>query len=114
MVHAGPLSEVVEDGRPPPANVPVYIERYDIAVPARTLTDVLADAGVSRVDFLSLDLQGFEAAAITGLDFDRWTPTIMLIEIVDEAAQRAVDAVIPEHYERVARLTVHDVLYRRR
>jgi FkbM family methyltransferase len=114
MTYADLWSEVIVDGRPLPEDVPDWYERYEVTVPARTLSDVLADAGVPHVDFLSLDLQGFEAAALTGLDFDRWSPAIMLIEIVDDDAQRAVDAVMPSHYERVARLTVHDVLYRRR
>jgi hypothetical protein len=84
-----------------------------VAVPARTLTDVLAESGVPRVDFLSLDLQGFEVAALRGLDFERWAPSVMLIEIVEDEERHPVEAVLGSRYERVARLTPHDVLYRR-
>jgi FkbM family methyltransferase len=113
VTHADMFSEVVVDGRPPPADVPAWYERYEVAVPARTLTDVLAESGVPRVDFLSLDLQGFEVAALRGLDFERWAPSVMLIEIVEDEERHPVEAVLGSRYERVARLTPHDVLYRR-
>lgn len=114
MTFADMLSEVVIDGRPPALSVPEWYEPYEVKVPACTLSDVLADAGMSHVDFLSLDVQGLEAAALTGLDFERWAPSIMLVEIVDDAAQQAVETVLGARYERVARVSPHDVLYRRR
>jgi len=114
MTHADMLSEVVVDGRPPPQNVPEWLDVYEVTVPARTLSDVLSDAGVRDIDFLSLDLQGHEAAALRGLDFERWSPTIMLIEIDDHDARRAVDSVLGMRYDPIAQLSVHDILYRRR
>jgi FkbM family methyltransferase len=109
--YADMLSEITVGERPRPRSVWRWDEPYDIAVPARTLSDVLTDAGAAHVDFLSLDVQGFEAAALGGLDLERWAPSVMLIEILDEGAQRAVDAVLGSGYERVARLSPHDVLY---
>jgi FkbM family methyltransferase len=112
ITYADMCSEISVDGRPRPRSAWGWDQGYDIAVPARTLTDVLADAGATHIDFMSLDLQGFEAAALTGLDLDRWAPQIMLIEIVDDHAQRAVDAVLDSRYERLGRITPDDVLYR--
>ena len=112
MTYADMLSELVADGTPRPTSIWRWDEPYDVSVPARTLTDVLADARVERVDFLSLDLQGSEAVALAGLDFERWSPSIMLIEILDESAQRDVEAVLGGRYRYVARLSPHDVLYR--
>lgn len=112
VTYADMFSEIAVDGRPRPQSVWDWDEPYDIAVPARTLSDVLTDARTAHVDFLSLDVQGFEAAALSGLDLERWAPRIMLIEIVDDDAQRAVDTVLGSRYERVARLSPHDVLYR--
>lgn len=112
MTYADMFSEVAVNGGPRPRSYWRWDESYDVTVPARTLTDVLSDAGVERVDFLSLDLQGFEAAALAGLDLERWRPRVMLIEILDEASQRQVEAVLDARYEYVARLSAHDVLYR--
>jgi FkbM family methyltransferase len=112
IAYADLCSEISVAGRPRPRSAWGWDKGYDIAVPARTLTDVLAEDGATHIDFLSLDLQGFEAAALAGLDLDRWAPRIMLVEIVDDDAQRAVDAVLGERYERLGRITPHDVLYR--
>ena len=113
MTDADMFSEVVADGRPRP-RVPGWYEQYDVTVPARTLTDVLADAAVSHVDFLSLDLQGFEAAALRGLDLERWAPAVMLVEVVDDEARQAVEEALGPRYEQVARMSAEDVLYRLR
>ncbi len=112
MTYADMMSEVALDGRPRPVSCWEWDKSYDVVVPTRTLTEVLSEAGVERVDFLSLDIQGLEAAALAGLDFDRWSPSIMLVEIVDDTAQAAVEAVLGSRYEYVARLSPHDVLYR--
>lgn len=87
------------------------LEAYETTAPCATLSDVLDQYGVSHVDLLSLDLEGFEAQALTGLDLSRHRPTYILVE----ARYRAdVDARLLQHYEAVAELTHYDVLYRRR
>lgn len=111
--YADMFSEITVAGRPPPRSSWTWDEPYDVAVSARTLSEVLSDAGIARVDFLSLDVQGCEAAALGGLDLERWSPSIMLIEILDDEAQRAVDAVLGSRYELVGRLSPHDVLYQK-
>lgn len=85
------------------------ITSYDIDVPARSLSDLLDAHRIERVDLLSLDVEGFEAQALAGLDFSRHRPTWLLVE----ARYRSdVDAVLSPHYETAAELSHHDVLYR--
>lgn len=112
VTYADLFSEIVAAGGTRPQTGWSWDDVYDVTVPARTLSEILGDAAIDHVDFLSLDVQGLEAAALAGLDLERWTPRIMLIEILDDRAQNAVEAVLGSRYERVARLTVHDVLYR--
>lgn len=45
-----------------------------------TIDEVLAKAGLDRLDFLSLDLEGFELPALQGLDFARIRPRVVIIE----------------------------------
>jgi FkbM family methyltransferase len=90
------------------------LKTYEVRVPTRTLDDVLAESGVGELDFVSLDLEGFEARALRGLDLDRYRPRWLLIEIAGGGGRPAVERVIGRRYQAVAELTAGDVLYRRR
>ena len=45
-----------------------------------TLNEVLAQAGIGRLDYLSLDLEGMELEALKGLDFKAHAPRLIVIE----------------------------------
>lgn len=87
---------------------------YEVSAPARTLGAVLDEAGVGRPDFISLDLEGFEASALRGLNFDRHGPAWLLVEVASGEGRGGVEKVLGERYEQAAELTPGDVLYRRR
>jgi FkbM family methyltransferase len=90
--------------------------KQKVTVPARTLSSILLEAGApAEIDLLSLDVEGYEAHALRGLDLRCHRPRFMLIEVRDEAA---IEAVLLPSYEKLATLTdwgAHrDVLYRLR
>ena len=83
-------------------------------VAARPLSDVLDEAGVTRVDLLSLDVEGYEADVLRGLDLTRHAPEWILVEMHDLAAGRAsIGAVLGDRYAEHELLSPLDVLYRR-
>jgi FkbM family methyltransferase len=96
------------------------IDPYEVIVPARTLSSILDDRGISQIDFMSLDLEGYEAAALRGVDFERHRPTMLLVEISND--RREVERALGPWYDQVAQLSDHrgeqppwyDVLYRAR
>lgn len=49
-------------------------------VKVTTLDRVLQSAGVARIDFLSLDVEGHEIEVMRGLDFEKFKPSLILIE----------------------------------
>jgi FkbM family methyltransferase len=89
---------------------------YEVEAPARTLTSVLEEAGApAEIDLLSLDVEGFEASVLRGLDLERFRPRLLLVEMHDvDALSPEVEAVLGDRYEREDRLSPMDVLYRRR
>jgi FkbM family methyltransferase len=87
---------------------------YEFTVTARTLTDVLDEAGIDRVDLLSLDVEGYEANVLRGLDLDRFAPRYLLVEMLDQDARRPqIEAVLGDRYEWVEAPSPNDGLYRR-
>lgn len=85
------------------------IDTYEVKVRARTMDDVLAEHCITRVDFLSLDVEGYELEVLKGMTSVR--PDYMLIEVRDRPA---VEAWLKPAYDAVALLSHHDVLFRRR
>ena len=73
---AGPLSALDRDRMAPGAE-----PEKTIAVPTRTLDDVLNEAGApAPIDFLSVDVEGHEFEVLQGFDFARWRPRLILLE----------------------------------
>jgi FkbM family methyltransferase len=50
--------------------------------PVRTLASLCAEAGLTRIDFLKIDVEGGESDAIAGMDFKRWRPRVVVVEAV--------------------------------
>jgi len=88
---------------------------YDVTVPSRTLSEVLDEARPARVDFLSLDVEGYEEVVLTGLDLDVYRPTYILIEAFDPTERmRRLEPIFDGRYELLARPTEKDLLFSRR
>jgi FkbM family methyltransferase len=87
---------------------------YDIEVPGRTLSSVLDEVDPPRFDLLVLDVEGYEADVLRGLDLDRHAPRFALVEVLDDDARGPVEEALGERYEEVERLTPTDVLFRQR
>lgn len=93
----------------------VLEEPYDLTVPTKTLSAVLDQAGISDVDLLSLDVEGYESEVLKGLDLSRHAPRYILLEMLfEEESKPLIDALLAPRYEFVERLSVRDHLFRRR
>jgi FkbM family methyltransferase len=83
---------------------------YQVTVPAQTLTSILDEEGVSSIDLLSVDVEGYEYDVLQGLDLSRYRPRYILVEAnyYDE-----INSYLTENgYSTVDRLSEHDILYR--
>lgn len=88
---------------------------YDVTVPARTLGQLLRNAGSPRVDFISLDLEGHEIPALLGLDLSRHRPTLVLVEAFEpRVALPRLLLALGGGYDLVDQLTDRDLLFRAR
>jgi FkbM family methyltransferase len=88
---------------------------WEVEVPARTLSSILDEVGAPEVDLLSLDVEGFEADVLEGLDLERHPPRYVLVEVLEgEASRRRVEEVLGDRYTAVEELSPLDMLYARR
>ncbi|MFV0367705.1 MAG: FkbM family methyltransferase [Hyphomicrobiaceae bacterium] len=80
-----------------------------VTVRTDTLNALILRHGLDHIDLLSLDVEGFEAEALAGLDFDNVAPKWILVEANDEGA---VEQTLGDRYELAAQLSHHDKLYK--
>jgi FkbM family methyltransferase len=67
--------------------------------------DSLLERRTQRVDFLSLDIEGFELQALKGFDLLKFSPSVLLVELNFDSRDEAVK----EHVGRFGYLAVGDV-----
>src|SRR5262249_33632785 len=73
-------ARAVSSPAPAPMAPGVEPERV-IEVPVRTLDDILIEARAPmRFDLLSVDVEGHELEVLSGFDFARWQPRLVLLE----------------------------------
>ncbi len=85
------------------------ITSYELTVPARTLSSILDQHSISKIDFLSLDVEGFELQVLKGIDYNKHKPNWILVEA---RYKEEIDSYLKAFYNPVAQLSHHDVLYK--
>jgi FkbM family methyltransferase len=120
--HAGPMSIVAGARGDATADrayldlaaaLPMPTEQYEVDVPGRTLSELLGEMHAPEVDFLSLDVEGYEAEVLAGLDLQRHAPRHILVEAQNDAAVARIEGQLQGSYRFVERLTPTDLLYER-
>ena len=84
------------------------VKSQALRVPSITLTKLLEDNGVSKVDLLSMDIELAEPLALAGFDIDRFKPRLACVEVHGEVEQRVVSYFTSHGYERIERYREYD------
>ena len=85
-----------------------------IEVPATTLTRLLEKHNIKEIDFLSLDVEGYELSVLNGLDFTKYRPKYMLLEVFEntDREKTLVDFVEKQNYKNLG-MVDHNRLFER-
>jgi len=76
-----------------------------IYIPTITLTELLDQNGISKIEFLSMDINGGELKALAGFDIDRFKPEFVCIEA---AGSPILDYFEKHGYERIEEYREYD------
>lgn len=75
-----------------------------------TLDDLLAELGVTRVDFLNMDIELSEPKALAGFSIQKYRPALVCIEAHPEVRQAILDYFARNGYVAIARYIKADEL----
>lgn len=89
------------------SKIPDYItdfhnEKFEstIQVPARTISSIIDEHNIDKIDFFSLDVEGYELEVLRGVDFNKVRPKYFLIETSNKT-----------YYQKIIRDFMKDVGY---
>jgi hypothetical protein len=80
-------------------------------VPARTLESIFNENNINHIDFLSLDAEGYEYEILKGINFNRYRPKHILIEIYTQEYNQILSYMIDMNYkllENFSGFNLHD------
>ena len=85
-----------------------------IKVPAITLDKLLEKHNIKKIDFFSLDVEGYEISALNGFDIEKYLPTYMLIETTTLEDRKKVifEYMQNKNYKVVEQLSGNDYLFK--
>jgi FkbM family methyltransferase len=80
----------------------------ELRVPTITLDKLLEQNGVSRIDFLSMDIEGFEPIALAGFDVERFRPALVCIEVKPHVREKILGYFAAHGYRHLAGYLEYD------
>jgi FkbM family methyltransferase len=82
----------------------------ELEVPSTTLNALLAQQGVRKIDFLSMDIEDHEPAALAGFDVNRFAPELVCIEAHPTVADDIFRYFANHGYRRIDEYLPYDSL----
>jgi FkbM family methyltransferase len=79
-------------------------------IPVRTLNSILDDEMPNFIDFLSLDVEGYELNVLKGIDFNRYKPKIIVVESFDNFVED-VNLILSNYYKMDKKISERDYVY---
>ena len=81
---------------------------YDVK--SRTLTSILDEFNVNSIDLFSLDVEGYELNVLKGLNFNKYCPKYLLIEIYSKDYAEILDFLQQYKYELIMSTTNYNLI----
>lgn len=85
------------------------LKSEEIQVPSITLDKLLDANGVTKIDFMTMDIEGAEPMALAGLDIERFQPELVCIESKVKNRELILKYFADHGYERIERYLEYDV-----
>jgi FkbM family methyltransferase len=84
-----------------------------VHVPARTLQSIIDEHGISQIDFMSLDVEGYEYEVMNGLDFTKNPPRFIRVETssLDYRKQAMIEYLTKKNYRFLGMASINDCFF---
>jgi FkbM family methyltransferase len=101
------LEEFKQSGK---AHLNSFAKKLKFGAPAITLTNILnSNNSPTKIDFMSLDVEGSELAVLSGLDFNKYIIKYILVE--SRGIKKIENYLKKYNYKMIEKLSIHDFLF---
>jgi len=80
-------------------------------IPTRTLTSILDELNPPEINFMSLDVEGYEVNVLSGLDFNKYRPEIILVESFGDNIEK-IKNITSEFYYLDNKISDRDYIFK--
>jgi len=89
--------------------------RKKVEVPAKTLQSILIENNIKHIDFISLDMEGYEYESLKHFNFSLFDINYILIEHGNRPKYEQIitDLMIKNNYNLYKKISINDNLYRK-
>jgi FkbM family methyltransferase len=81
----------------------------EFTIPARTLDSILEENNIVRVDFFSLDVEGYELEVLKGFNLSKYEPKVLLVEWHLDITQ--IEEYVKDTHKLEEQLSKHDYVF---
>ena len=85
-------------------------ETYEVEVELKSLSEIIDESGFETIDFMSVDVEGFEYEVLQGLDLSRHRPNYLLVEVWKQNEHHILNY-LEDYYNVEKRLNEKDILF---
>ena len=83
-----------------------------ISVNAITLNELLIKHKINKIEFFSLDVEGYEMFVLNGINFEMFRPKFILVEnYLEDRKKPIIDFMTSKNYTKIEELSDGDTLY---
>jgi FkbM family methyltransferase len=109
LINATGLSSTSENYTQKAADYFRVSKEYQVTyVPTITLTELLEKNGISKIDFLSMDIEGGELKALSGFNIKKFKPELVCIEVHSKTSDKIMNYFTSYGYERIDEYLKYD------
>jgi len=85
------------------------VESANITVPAKPLAQILDSVpNIPAIDFISLDVEGYEQDVLEGLNLEKYRPSYMLIEVYKDKFNELIYFLDTHRYSLVENMSMYN------
>jgi FkbM family methyltransferase len=107
-------SEDLEEKHVGLASRKLGFDTYSIKVPAKTIASILDEIKPEKVDYFSLDVEGFELEVLKGLDLNKYRPQYLQVECLEPEYLEKIEAFLENYYKSPEQISPIDFWFESR